>query len=223
METEWIRREFERLSLVFHTSRGRTLVISDPHIGFEFSRGLRVRTHFEEELVSFIREKDPDLLIILGDLKEPIGLSFAVKTVLMEFFSSLRDIDVAITKGNHDGRIEEITSSFPNVSVLDYLLLDGTLYLHGHTNLPQVEFREGCIGHIHPAYIVGTPGKKTKVFARAGKFLILPTINQYIEGFDIRRGIRMVPFLKGIQEVDIFLPEGVYLGKVQLEDSVVKI
>jgi metallophosphoesterase superfamily enzyme len=209
--------EFERLSLEIETSRGRTLLIADPHIGFELSRGLRIRTHFEERLAEFVLEKDPDLLVILGDVKEPIGLSFAVKTVLMEFFSSLRSIDVVITKGNHDGRIEEVTSSFPNVSVLDYLLLDDALYLHGHTNLPPVEFREWYIGHIHPAYTVGSPGKKTKVFVRAGKFLILPTINPYIEGFDVRHGIGMIPFLKGIKEMVLFLPEGIYLGKVQLE------
>ncbi len=222
MDTEWIRREFERLSLVFHTSRGRTLVISDPHIGFEFSRGLRLRTHFEDNLASFIQEKDPDLLIILGDLKEPLGLSFAVKAMLTEFFSRVRDINVVITKGNHDGRIREIASFFPNVSVLDHLLLDGTLYLHGHTNLPPVEFREGCMGHIHPAYTIGTPGKKIKVFARAREFLILPTINPYIEGFDVRQGIRMVPFLQDIKELDLFLPEGIYLGEVKLENSTIK-
>ncbi|NJF24098.1 metallophosphoesterase [Thermococcus sp. Bubb.Bath] len=216
MESEWIRREFERLSLIFHTSLGKTLVISDPHVGFEFSRGLRLRTHFEEKLASFIQEKDPDLLIILGDIKEPIGLSFAVKTILMEFFSSLKGINVVITKGNHDGRIEEAASPFPNISVLDYLILDGALYLHGHTNLPTVEFGEGYLGHIHPAYTVGSPGKRIKVFVRAGKFLILPTINPYIEGFDVRQGIKMVPFLRGVEELNLFLPEGVYLGKVQL-------
>ncbi len=58
---------FEALSLEIETSRGRTLLMADPHIGFELSRGgLRIRTHFEEELAGFIVDKDPDLLVLLG-------------------------------------------------------------------------------------------------------------------------------------------------------------
>jgi len=211
-------KDFESLSLEIQTSRGRTLLIADPHIGFELSRGLRVRTHFEEQLAEFIVEKDPDLLIILGDLKEPIGLSFTMKRLLMGFFSSLREIPTVVTKGNHDGRIEEVAGKFPHVEVTDHLLLDDKLFLHGHTGLPEVEFGEGYLGHIHPAYTFkrGGVARKVKVFVRSGRFLILPTINPFIEGFNVVDGIRMVPFLKGADSVELFLPEGIYLGRVNL-------
>ncbi|WP_297420029.1 metallophosphoesterase [Thermococcus sp.] len=211
-------KEFERLSLNVETPRGRTLLIADPHIGFELSRGLRVRTHFEERLAEFILEEDPDLLIILGDVKEPIGLSFMIKRLLMGFFSDLRGIPTAITKGNHDGRIGEVAEKFRNVEVADYLLLDDTLFLHGHTTLPRVEFNEAYLGHIHPAYTFkrGGVSRKVKVFVRAGRFLILPTINPFIEGFDVREGIRMVPFLKDAPSAELFLPEGIHLGSINL-------
>jgi len=210
--------EFERLSLGLETSRGRTLLIADPHIGFEFSRGLRIRTRFEERLAEFICGKDPDLLVILGDVKEPIGLSFTVKRLLMGFFSDLREIPTVITKGNHDGRIEEIAGKFPGVEVLEHFLLDDILFLHGHTNLPEVEFSEAYLGHIHPAYTFKSGGisKKTKVFVRAGRFLVLPTINPFMEGFNVREGIRMVPFLKDARFIELFLPEGLYAGKISL-------
>ncbi|WP_367884008.1 metallophosphoesterase [Thermococcus sp. JCM 11816] len=49
-------------------------------------------------------ESDPDVLIILGDLKEPpLGLSFRLKEMLLRFFSPpIKDIEIVITKGNHD-------------------------------------------------------------------------------------------------------------------------
>ncbi|AEK73009.1 exonuclease SbcD [Thermococcus sp. 4557] len=211
-------KDFESLSLEIETSRGRTLLIADPHIGFELSRGLRVRTRFEEHLAEFIAGTDPDLLIILGDLKEPIGLSFTMKRLLMGFFSSLGGIPTVVTKGNHDGRIEEVAGKFPHVEVTDHLLVDDRLFLHGHTGLPGVEFEEAYLGHIHPAYTFkrGGVSRKVKVFVRSGRFLILPTINPFIEGFNVADGIRMVPFLKGADSVELFLPEGIYLGRVNL-------
>ncbi|AMQ18482.1 metallophosphoesterase [Thermococcus peptonophilus] len=210
--------ELQFLSLELGTSHGKALVFADPHIGFELSRGLRIRTGFEEVLAQFVLERDPDVLIILGDLKEPLGLSFRLKEMLLRFFSPLKDIQVIITKGNHDGKIEEITRKFENVSVVENFILDKKLFLHGHTKLPEGEFQEVFLGHAHPAYTFKSGGvaKKAKVFARAGKFLVLPTVNPYIEGFDIREGLKLVPFLKDVSEVEIFLPEGVYVGRVKV-------
>ena len=209
---------FENLYLEFRTSLGRAFVIADPHIGFEIERGVRIRSGFEGRLAEFIVGVDPDILVILGDLKEPLGMGFATKKLLTEFFSKLGDTKVVITKGNHDGRIEEVTKKFPNVKVVEYLLLDRKLFLHGHTRLPKAEFEEVYLGHIHPTYSIKTGGaiRKVKVFVRKGPFLVLPTINPYIEGFDVREGIKMVPFLKGRTEFDLFLPEGVYLGKIRV-------
>ncbi|ASJ02866.1 exonuclease SbcD [Thermococcus profundus] len=209
---------FASLSLELKTSAGRLLVIADPHIGFEFSRGLRVRTHFEEALADFILEMDPDLIVILGDVKEPLGLGLGMKKLLMEFFSPLKNLNVVITKGNHDGRIEDAVRPFKNVCVVPYFTTDGLLFLHGHTALPDVPFEEAYLGHIHPAYTFKSGGirRKTKVFVRAGRFLILPSVNPYIEGFDIREGIGMVPFLRGERELDLFLPEGLHIGRIQV-------
>ncbi|WP_297535527.1 metallophosphoesterase [Thermococcus sp.] len=210
--------DFESLSLLIDTSLGRTLLIADPHIGFELSRGLRIRTHFEESLAQFVAESGADALIILGDVKEPLGLSFRLKEMLLRFFSSLKDVRVLIAKGNHDGRLEEVAGKFPNVEVREHFLLDGRLFLHGHTRLPKIEFEEAFLGHAHPAYTLKSGGvaRKVKVFARINEFLVLPTVNPYIEGFDVREGLKLVPFLRKATEVELFLPEGIYLGRVRL-------
>ncbi|WP_297513207.1 metallophosphoesterase [Thermococcus sp.] len=209
--------DFESLSLLLDTSLGRTLLIADPHIGFELSRGLRIRTGFEESLARFILESRADALIILGDVKEPLGLSFRMKEMLLRFFSALKDVRIIVTKGNHDGRIEEVTRNFQNVEVREHFLLDGKLFLHGHTRLPKIEFEEAFLGHAHPAYTLKSGGiaKKVKVFARVEKFLVLPTVNPYIEGFDVREGIKLVPFLRKAKEIELFLPEGLYLGRLE--------
>ncbi|AHL23603.1 metallophosphoesterase [Thermococcus nautili] len=210
--------DFESLSLLLDTSLGRTLLIADPHIGFELSRGLRIKTGFEESLARFIVESGADALIILGDVKEPLGLSFRLKEMLLRFFSALKDVRIIVTRGNHDGRIEEVTGKFPNVEVREHLLLDGKLFLHGHTRLPKIEFEEAFLGHAHPAYTLKSGGvaRKVKVFARVNEFLVLPTVNPYIEGFDVREGIKLVPFLRKAREIELFLPEGLYLGRLEL-------
>jgi len=210
--------EFESLSLLLDTSLGRTLLIADPHIGFELSRGLRIRTGFEESLAEFAIESGADALVILGDVKEPLGMSFRLKEMLLRFFSALNDVRVLLAKGNHDGRIEDVAGRFPNVEVREHFLLDGKLFLHGHTRLPKVDFEEAFLGHAHPAYTLKSGGvaRKVKVFARVGRFLVLPAVNPYIEGFDVREGLKLVPFLRKAEEVELFLPEGLYLGRVRL-------
>ncbi|WP_297467338.1 metallophosphoesterase [Thermococcus sp.] len=210
--------DFGHLSLLIDTSLGKTLLIADPHIGFELSRGLRIRTHLEEKLAEFVLESNADSLVILGDLKEPLGLSFRLKEMLLRFFSTLGDVRVLIAKGNHDGRIEEVAGRFSNVEVREYFLIDGQLFLHGHTKLPRIDFDEAFLGHAHPAYTLKSGGvaRKVKVFVRTGKFLVLPTVNPYIEGFDVREGLKLVPFLRNAKKAELFLPEGIYLGAIDV-------
>ncbi len=207
---------FRKLSLEIRTSLGRTLLIADPHIAFEASRGLRIRTRFEERLADFINSEDPDVLIILGDVKEPLGMGIFTKRLLMGFFSELGDIRILITRGNHDGRIEEVAGKFRNIEVSDHFLIDDVLFVHGNRNLPDVQFEDAYLGHIHPAVSIkfGSTLRKTKCFLRTGRFLILPTINPYISGFDVKSGIKMIPFLKDAERGEVYLPEGVYLGEV---------
>lgn len=209
---------FKKLSLEIRTSLGRTLLIADPHIAFEASKGLRIRTRFEERLADFISSEDPDVLVILGDVKEPLGMGIFTKRLLMGFFSALGDIKVLITRGNHDGRIEEVAGKFDNIEVSDYFLIDDALFVHGNQNLPDAEFKNAYLGHIHPAVSIkfGSTIRKTKCFLRTGRFLILPTINPYLSGFDVKSGIKMIPFLKDADRGEVYLPEGVYLSEISL-------
>ncbi|MFA4719660.1 metallophosphoesterase [Pyrococcus kukulkanii] len=200
-------------SFEFESSQGKTLIFADPHLGFEPFRGINVRSRFERKLAEFVISEDPDLVIILGDIKEDLGLREYTRRVLLEFFRMLRDYRIIITKGNHDGRIEEVTKKFDNVSVVEYYLLDEALFLHGHRSLPNVEFKRAFLGHIHPTAIISLKGVKRKVkcFVKAGNFVILPTINPFFEGMDIREGIKLVPFLKDVRSVDLLIPPSIHI------------
>jgi len=206
------------LSLELKTSLGTALVMADPHIGFEVGRGIRIRTGFEERLADFVIERDPDVLILLGDVKDPIGLNSTVRRMLETFFSRLRDFQVMVIKGNHDGRIEEVAERY-GVRVVDHALIDGMLFVHGHRKLPRVEFSEAYLGHVHPVYniVQGGISRSVKVFVRVGRFLILPTVNPYLDGFSVDVGLRMVPFLRDVKVVSLFLPEGVHVGSVVVD------
>jgi len=211
-------KTFENLSIELGTSKGNALIFADPHIAFELSRGLRIRTKFERKLAEFIKLKNPDFIIILGDVKDPLGINSFTKKLLIEFFSELRDFEIIITRGNHDGKIEEALRHFENVKVVCHYSIDNYLFVHGHQNLPDVKFEKAFLGHIHPAIMVriGSSIRKTKCFLRIENFLILPTINPYMEGFNVKDGIKMIPFLKNSKEGNVYLPDGTYIGKFHL-------
>ncbi|AAL81143.1 exonuclease SbcD [Pyrococcus furiosus DSM 3638] len=211
--------DFSLYSLEFETSLGKTLIFADPHLGFEIAKGVRIRSRLEEKLANFIKSKNPDAIIILGDIKEEIGLSSFTRKILMSFFLELKDYIVIITKGNHDGRIEEVTKNFDNINVVEYYLLDDVLFFHGHKVAPPIEFKIAFLGHAHPVIYVNVKGikKKAKCFIKAGRYVVLPTINPFYEGIETKQAIKMIPTLKEVKTVDVVIPPGIYLGQYTID------
>ncbi|AFK22688.1 metallophosphoesterase [Pyrococcus sp. ST04] len=208
--------DFSLYSFEFESSKGKVLVFADPHLAFEPFRGVQIRSRLESKLAEYILSVDPDVLIILGDVKEELGISKYTQRILLEFFSKIRDIEVIITKGNHDGKIEEVTGKFENIEVVDYYILDDILFIHGHRDLPEDrDFKRAFLGHVHPTALIDFGGVKRKVkcFVKVGKFIIFPTINPYLEGIRVNEGINMIPFLKNVKEVSLILPPGIYIDK----------
>ncbi|AEC52175.1 hypothetical protein PNA2_1260 [Pyrococcus sp. NA2] len=210
--------DFSLYSFKFKTKLGETLVFADPHLGFEPFRGINVRSKLERKLAEFINSEDPDSVIILGDVKEDIGLSSFTRKVLLEFFNLLKDFKIIITKGNHDGRIEEIVERFDNVEVVEYLVDKERLFIHGHAAPPDIKFERIIMGHIHPSILVSFGGvkRKFKCFLRTSKILVFPTINPFYEGINIREGIKLSPMLKNVRAVDVIIPPGIYLTKLTI-------
>ncbi|MFA5105747.1 MAG: metallophosphoesterase [Candidatus Micrarchaeia archaeon] len=137
---------------------GRTLIISDLHVGVEerlFSRGVRlgaVSDGMLESIRRIARENGIKRIAITGDVKERIE---APDAQAMEFFAKLSRIGkVIVARGNHDGGIERI----PGIEVIGAqggIIRAGGMKIglfHGHA-APDAKLL-GCdaifCGHEHP-------------------------------------------------------------------------
>jgi metallophosphoesterase superfamily enzyme len=95
----------------------RTLVIADPHLGWETSlqeKGIYVPSQsnkIAKKLVDLLDDVKPDALLILGDVKYTV-----LKTMMGEwqdvphFFNELKlhVREIGIVRGNHDANLEPL-------------------------------------------------------------------------------------------------------------------
>lgn len=140
------------------SNRQRVLVVADLHIGIEAelaARGWHVASRTEERLgrlLACIGATDPDLLLLLGDVKHNLP-----KTTRQEFYevpqflSAVRDhVPVQILPGNHDTNIARFLKPGELLNKSG-MIIDGTGYLHGHTALaPGLRGHLVIAGHHHP-------------------------------------------------------------------------
>jgi metallophosphoesterase superfamily enzyme len=134
------------------------LVIADLHLGIEADLA-RHGIHFksrsrqrQQKVISCIRETDPDIVLLLGDVKHSIPQTTRQEyRELPDLLSSLRGLSrLMLMPGNHDIGIERFLDEGELLSK-EGALVDGTGYLHGHT-YPDVSLQEHLIicGHHHP-------------------------------------------------------------------------
>ncbi len=139
---------------------GKTLVISDLHIGIEHEyrqAGISIPSQLEDmrkRLEKLIKETKPEKLILLGDIKHKVpGTSFQEEKEIPEFFSWLSGkVPVEITPGNHDPGIEKMLPSGIELHPTSGFLDGSFYYSHGHT-WPKEEFFKAkyiITGHVQP-------------------------------------------------------------------------
>ncbi|MCL5976076.1 MAG: metallophosphoesterase [Candidatus Parvarchaeota archaeon] len=139
---------------------GDYAVVGDIHLGFEEDINSNGYNIWEktDEITSQIINLGARKLILLGDIrKEYEEIKPKEGGALIKFFSRLADNfdEIVLTKGNHDGGIEKITSRFNNILVKNEFMYNNIGFMHGHS-LPSLEMaREAetlCISHIHPSF-----------------------------------------------------------------------
>lgn len=220
----------------------RQLVVADIHFGIEAdlaAHGLHFRSRSAdrlEHLLRIIDTADPDLLVILGDLKHSIPT-----VTRQEYFelpgilNALRSrIPLKVFPGNHDIGIERYLQN-TELQPKEGTVLDGVGFLHGHTYpSPHLSGHLIVVGHHHPllslkdevGYAVQTPA-----YLRAGldikglgmqqncsspsRVLFMPAFNE-IAGYDIQKIISnpfspVSRFMKK-DEAEIILADGTYIG-----------
>lgn len=234
-------------------NRTRVLVVADLHFGIESAlsdHGWHFSSRSAErvkKVCACIENTDPDLLLLLGDIKHSIP-----QTTRQEFreiptiLSTFRDlVPVRVMPGNHDTGIGRFLQK-GELLHKGGAVIDGVAYIHGHTTPDPALFGHLIVtGHHHPmvslhdevgcslrapAYLVAElddarlhrvqknrPRMRTRV-------LFVPAFNEYA-GFDILRITRhpFSPLSRSIRtdRAEVFLTDGTYVGPVSaLEDNV---
>lgn len=222
---------------------GGSLVVADLHLGVErelLEKGFKVpsqRANIESRLLSLIDRTGVEKVVILGDLKHSIPkASWQEYAEVPELVRTLEDhAEVVLVKGNHDSTIEGL---LPSLRVVDSLVIEDTLLVHGHRRISKLDFPRILIAHNHPAVeFVDELGARmrekawielelrTEAIRRLNlstrpRITVMPAFNELIEGVAFNREMRgQGPLLReelvDMGEARVYLLDGTELGRLR--------
>ncbi|HUB92794.1 MAG TPA: metallophosphoesterase [Candidatus Saccharimonadales bacterium] len=212
--------EFIENSPALLVKRENLLVVGDVHVGRDVKlmrSGIHLPYATERiarEILELCRKCRAKGVVLLGDVKDSVGYPTREEyQELGRFFYQLRDIDVTITKGNHDPRIEEVLKRLgADVKVEKELLLGKVALMHGHAMPSDEAMTKSCVvtAHSHPAVRIN--GKLEKAWAVAGtgdgagrfyekynkriRLVVMPAFNELITGSDLSTGYKFSPLFR---------------------------
>jgi putative SbcD/Mre11-related phosphoesterase len=174
---------------IWNTKRHKYIAISDLHIGFESdlsSKGITMNLSLPvdemiKDIINLVKIQKADGVVILGDLKNTIGsISKQEWEWVPRFFKLTSEYaDVYMVPGNHDGNIRFLAPKNINMISTSGLVLDDTLFVHGHTMPSSVgsTMRRIIMGHIHPVFIKNSStlsGQRVWIYLRVKRQAIWP-------------------------------------------------
>jgi metallophosphoesterase superfamily enzyme len=224
----------------------RLMIVADLHFGIEAdlaAHGLHFRSRSAdrlEHLLKTIDAADPDMLILLGDIKHSIpSLTWQEFHEMPAILNAIRSrIPLKVFPGNHDIGIERYLLDH-ELQPRDGAIIDGVGYLHGHMYpSPHLAGQLIVIGHHHPLFLLKDEvgcSLQTPAYLRAGldikmlgmdktrentpptRVLFMPSFNE-IAGYDVLQIIKN-PFsplsrCMKTEEAEIILADGTYIGPV---------
>ncbi len=214
----------------FFISDLSAVVIADLHIGYEEElrkEGIKIPDPTEEmigRIEKIISKKRAKRLIILGDVKHPIGPCEKIKAL------EKIDVELSVVKGNHDGGIEEILggkiypSSGFRIGNYGFIhghswpgkeIMEAKFVFMGHLH-PEIELKDS-VGKIHryPCHLVGELTKEgRKRYDGEPKIFVLAAFNTLV-GSSLADPIGPLMKNKIIGNFDVYLLNGTYLGKME--------
>jgi hypothetical protein len=141
----------------------RVLTVADYHAGLEVSlrrEGVELRSRAaerRESVLSLLSSTDADRMLFLGDLATAIGSPGKEEArELRELLTAVgRRVPVTVTKGNHDGDIEDLVDGLSvavEVAEGAGIRIGRVGFAHGHTwPAPDVlDAGTVCVAHEHP-------------------------------------------------------------------------
>jgi putative SbcD/Mre11-related phosphoesterase len=224
----------------------RILVVADLHFGAEAEfarRGVHIpsnSTDRMERVCSCIASADPDMLLLLGDVKHSIPLTNRQELrELPDILAAFRRLtEVRVVPGNHDAGLERFLAD-DELLPKDGAVIDGTGYLHGHTapadalagrllvvghHHPVVHLHDevGCALRAHPAYLLAEIDPACFREAPAAgptRALFVPAFFELAGGLDVAqiKTSRMSPLSRCIREegAEVFLKDGTYIDSLE--------
>lgn len=226
-----------------------TLVIAELHLGKPQMRdyklsGKNIRESFDR-INSLLRKENPEELIILGDVKEKIGLPpKPLQEKMKKGFRTLLDHvkRIKVIKGNHDGRIEDFLD-FERVTFKkkEERVIHGrkVLLFHGHKFFPLTPYDLAISAHIHPAANISSENLSVPLVKVWASFqlsfskgeihwIILPAFSRWIKGIALntlqeKRIRELMPFTdKGdltLEELNLLYTDLTPLKKIRFSSE----
>ena len=221
----------------------RVLVVADLHMGIESGlerHGVHITSRSAARaarVVACIEEVEPDLLLLLGDVKHNVPVTsrqeYRELPGILETFR--KRVPLAVVPGNHDGgigRFLKLGELLPPGGAV----IDDVGYLHGHTH-PDLELlgRLIILGHHHPVVslidAVGCAARARPAYLYSGfeagcdvenlsgsrtRLLFVPAFNEFAGGIDIGRlpesGLGPLSRCIDSKTAEVFLADGTYVG-----------
>jgi uncharacterized protein len=150
------------------TEKTRTLLIADPHIGWELElqeKGIHVPSQTNKiltKLTTVIAEYKPDSLVVLGDVKYTVVSSERGEWHdIPEFFKKLQAqvVNISVVRGNHDANLEPLLPENVELLPATGAVIGDVGVFHGHKWPSPVLL--GCktlvMGHLHPVVVFRDP------------------------------------------------------------------
>jgi len=234
-------------ALVVRAGGRKYLVAADLHVGIEEElerRGFRVPDQTDrtlERLCKLVREREPDGLILLGDVKHQVPYAEKwEKRKVFRLLDALSDmLPVTIVSGNHDGGIEGMSPE--RVRRVGSLAVGDVGLVHGHAWPPEklMMCSTLVLAHTHPSVLLcderGRPVTepcwlRARFIARKAKehyrppypeLDVMPAFTDLRGGCPINeRGGRLLGplFRNGLVDVPaarVYLTDGTFLGSIR--------
>ena len=149
-------------------AKKRTLVIADPHIGWETAlqaKGIHVPSQTPRilnKLVTLLEENKPDHLLIIGDVKFTVVKSeMGEWHDIPDFFNELqRHVgDISIIRGNHDANLEPLLPEKVKLLPATGVAVGDVGLFHGHKwpSPTLLKYKTLVMGHVHPTVVFRDP------------------------------------------------------------------
>jgi putative SbcD/Mre11-related phosphoesterase len=151
-------------AVLIKTGKTKTLVIADPHIGWEMAlrdKGIHVPSQTPkllQKLVAVLSKYKPDTLLILGDVKYTVVATEPGEWHdIPDFFADLKNYvrDIAVVRGNHDANLEPLLPEKIRLLPPAGTIVGDVGLFHGHKwpSPTLLKCKTLIMGHLHPVVV----------------------------------------------------------------------